>query len=89
MVAKKKTFQELRHHERLSVAENTAECDMSTSPPCRYEPCDSSSDSYSRAGNSGPESQVRLADLSPPPNTTVNLSFSCTCGHCDIMHTSR
>ena len=50
---------------------------------------DSSSDSYSCAGNSGSESEERLADLSSTPKTTVTFSFRCTCGHRNIMDTSK
>ena len=39
-----------------NLSENRADGDISISSPCRYELSDSSSDSYSCAKNSGPES---------------------------------
>ena len=38
VMPQKKTFHELRHHKRLSVAENTTDSEISISCPCRYEP---------------------------------------------------
>ena len=72
VMPQKKTFQELRHHKRLSVAKNTADSDISISSPCRYEPSDSSFDSYSSVGNTGSGSEQWLADLSSPPKTKNN-----------------
>ena len=70
---------ELRHHKRLPVAENTADGDIPIPPPCRYELCDSISDSYSCAENSGPESEERLEDLSSPLKITATFSVKCVC----------
>ena len=85
----KKTTQELSLQKRWFVAENRADGDTLILFPCTYEPSDSSSDSYSCAETAAPESEEKLSDSSSSPKTAVTFYFSCTCGHCNIMDTSK